>query len=147
MIMTSRYFWPKGSLVYRLKSNFEYYVELCNWRIVPSSRSDYYLIMDPFVHGLQTTLLSDTVAHSTRPSLRPKINYQPLKKLLSLAVSWVKVVKNCKILTFKVNFLPQKLSEAFYISLLKNIILEAHYLFVTFFENFNFQCQKISESF
>ena len=34
-----------------------------------------------------------TVAHSIRPSFRPKINNQPLKKF------WVKVVKNSKILT------------------------------------------------
>ena len=72
-----------------------------------------------FLYSLQaviismTSLLSHTVAHSTRPSLRPKTNYQPLKKFLSLAVSWVKVVKNCKILTFKVNFLRQNLSESF----------------------------------
>ena len=55
-----------------------------------------------------TSLLTHTVAHFTRPSFRPKSNNQPLKKFLSLAVSWVKVVKNCKILTFKVNFLCQK---------------------------------------
>ena len=58
-----------------------------------------------------TSLLAHTVAHSTRPSLRLKNNNQPHKKFLSLAVSWVKVVK---ILTFKVNFLCQKLSESFY---------------------------------
>ena len=59
-----------------------------------------------------TSLLTHTVAHSSRPSYRPKINNQPLKKFLSLAVSWVKVVKNCKILTFKVDFLSQKLSKS-----------------------------------
>ena len=61
-----------------------------------------------------TSLLTHSVAHSTRPSFRPKINNQPLKKFLSLMVIWVKVVKNGKILTFKVNFLCQKLSESFY---------------------------------
>ena len=61
-----------------------------------------------------TSLLTHTVAHTTRPSLWPKTNNQPLKKFLSLVVSWVKVVKNGKILTFKVNFLCQKLSESFY---------------------------------
>jgi hypothetical protein len=60
-----------------------------------------------------TSLLTHTVAYSTRPSFRSKTNNQPLKKFLSLAVSWLKVVKNCKILTFKVNFLCQKLSESF----------------------------------
>ena len=46
------------------------------------------------------------------PLFMPKANNQPLKKFLSLAVSWVKVVKNGKILTFKVNFLCQKLSKS-----------------------------------
>ena len=66
-----------------------------------------------FVKASMTSLLMHTVAHSTRPSFRLKTNNQPLKKFLSLAVSWVKVVKNGKILTFKVNFLCQKLSESF----------------------------------
>ena len=39
-------------------------------------------------------LLTHIVAHSTRPSFRPKTNNQPLKKCLSLAISWVKVVNN-----------------------------------------------------
>ena len=60
-----------------------------------------------------TTLLTHTVAHSTKPSFRPKTNNQPLKKFLNLALSWGKVVKNGKILTFKLNFLCQKLSESF----------------------------------
>ena len=34
-----------------------------------------------------TSLLTHTVAHSTRPSFRPKINNHPLKKFLILAVS------------------------------------------------------------
>ena len=59
-----------------------------------------------------TSLLTHTVAHSTRHSFKPKTNNQTFKKFLSLAVSWVKVVKNCKILTFKVNFLSQKLSDS-----------------------------------
>ena len=62
-----------------------------------------------------TTLLTNTVAHSTKPSFMPKTDNQPPKKFLSLALSWAKVVKNGKILTFKVNFLCQKISESFYI--------------------------------
>ena len=54
-----------------------------------------------------TSLLMHTVAHPIRPSYMPKIITSPLK-------SSVKVVKNGKILTFKVNFLCQKLSESFY---------------------------------
>ena len=60
-----------------------------------------------------TQLLTHTVAHSTEPSFRLKTNNQPLKKFLSLALSWTKVVKNGYILTFKVNFLCQKISESF----------------------------------
>ena len=60
------------------------------------------------------TLLTHTVAHSTKPSFLHKTNNHPLKKFLSLALSWAKVVKiNGKILTFKVNFLRQKISESF----------------------------------
>ena len=60
-----------------------------------------------------TQLLMLSVAHSTKPSFSPKTNNQPLKKFLSLALSSTKVVKNGKILTFKVNFLCQKISESF----------------------------------
>ena len=41
-----------------------------------------------------TTLLTHTVAHSTKPSFMPKTNNQPPKKFLSLALSWAKLVKN-----------------------------------------------------
>ena len=41
-----------------------------------------------------TSLLTHTVAHSTRPSFRPKTNYQPLKKFLSLAIFYVKNYPN-----------------------------------------------------
>ena len=41
-----------------------------------------------------TSLLTHNVAHSTRHSFRPKTNNQPMKKFLSLAFSWVKVIKN-----------------------------------------------------
>ena len=74
-----------------------------------------------------TQLLLHTVAHSTRPSFRPKTNNQPTKKFLSLAVTWVKVVKMCKILTFKVNFLCQKWSVSFYF-----LYLEVYHLRSTF---------------
>ena len=60
-----------------------------------------------------TTLLTHNFAHSTKPSFRPKTNNQPPKKFLSLALSCAKDVKNGKILTFKVNFLCQKISESF----------------------------------
>ena len=86
-----------------------------------------------YMHISITSLLTHTVAHSTGPSFRLKTNNQPFKKFLSLSVSWVKVVKNGKISTFKVNFLCKILSKFS----LKNVILGAHFLMLTFFENFN----------
>ena len=85
-----------------------------------------------------TSLLTHIVAHSTRPSFRPKINNQPLKKFLSLAVSWVKVVKNGKILTsksiFYVKYYPN-LSIFFFI---EEYDFRGTLMLFTFFENFNF---------
>ena len=52
-----------------------------------------FLVSNVFWQNSMTSLLMHTVAHSTRPSSRPKINNQPHKKFLSLAVSWVKVLK------------------------------------------------------
>ena len=56
--------------------------------------------------------------------------------------SCIQLSKRCqklKILTFKVNFLCQKISESFQKKIsLKNIILGAHFLLLTFFENFYF---------
>ena len=48
-----------------------------------------------------TSLLTHTVAHSTYQAFlslifRPKTNNQPIKKFLSLVISWVKVIKNWK---------------------------------------------------
>ena len=82
-----------------------------------------------------TQLLKHTIAHSTRPSLSPQNNNQPTKKLLILTVSWVKVVKNGKILTFKgkVKDYP-KLSNFFS---LKNMILW-HFLKTSLFKPLHF---------
>ena len=65
------------------------------------------------------------------------------RKLLNFE-NWIngevsKSAKKCKNLTFKVNFLCQKLSESFSIFFsLKNINLGAHFLLLTFFDNINF---------
>ena len=75
---------------------------------------EFEKIWVPWLWVSMTSLLMHTVVQSTRPSFRLKTTNQPLKKFLSLAVIWVKVVKNGKILTFKVNFLCQKLSESFF---------------------------------
>ena len=48
----------------------------------------------PFMFISMTSLLTHNIAHSTMHSFRPKTNNQPIKKFLSLALSWAKVVKN-----------------------------------------------------
>ena len=63
--------------------------------------------------GSMTSLLMHTVAHSTEPSFRPKINNQPLKKLLSLAFSWVKVVKMAKFWLLKSIFYVKNYSNLY----------------------------------
>ena len=65
------------------------------------------------IYFSMTQFLLHTIAHIAGSSFMLKANNQPYKKILDLAFSWVNVVKNCKILTFKVNFLCQKLSESF----------------------------------
>jgi hypothetical protein len=53
-----------------------------------------YHFKEPLCYWLVCPQVSThTVAHSTRPSFRPKANSQPLKNILSLGVSWVKNVK------------------------------------------------------
>ena len=65
-----------------------------------------------------------------------KTNNLPYKKFLGLAFSWVNIVENCKILTFKVNFPYQKLSESFQKNFaLNNINLGAQFLLLIFIEN------------
>ena len=70
-------------------------------------------------------------------------NRHTQKKLLNFE-NWVngevsKSAKSPNLLTFKVNFLYEKLSESFSIFFsLKNINLGAHFLLLTFFDNINF---------
>ena len=79
--------------------------------------------------------------YKIRKSL-PK-NQHTQRKLLNFE-NWVngevsKSAKSPNLLTFKVNFLCQKLSESFSIFFsLKNINLGAHFLLLTFFDNINF---------
>ena len=47
----------------------------------------HYKLLCRLLTVSMTSLLTHTVAHSTRPSFRLKTNNQPLKKFLSLAVS------------------------------------------------------------
>jgi hypothetical protein len=82
--------------------------------------------------------MTHIIAHFIGPSFMLKANNQPYKKVLDLAFSWVNMVKNCKILTFKVNFLCQKLSESFQKKFpLNNINLGAHFLLLTSFDKLN----------
>ena len=60
----------------------------------------------------------------------PKINNQPPKKFLSLGLGWAKVVKNGKIFYVKKYPNLSKKNSS------KNMILGAHFLLLTFFENF-----------
>ena len=64
----------------------------------------------------------------TRPFFWPKTNNHLSKKFLSLNITWVKVGKMSKILTFKVNFLCQKGSKSFYF-----FFIEEYHLWSTFF--------------
>ena len=67
-----------------MKSHFSWPVTLPNCKISDN-------IMDVLTsnnkHISMTSLLTHTVAHSTRPSLKPKTNNQPFKKFLSLVFS------------------------------------------------------------
>ena len=83
------------------------------WTLIFEEQTTYYIELPNSTSSSMTSLLMHTVAHSTRLYFTLKINNQLLKKFFSLSVSWVKVVKYGKILTFKVNFLCQKLSESF----------------------------------
>ena len=93
--------------------------------MINSCYSRYYVHREKLS---MTSLLTHTVTHSNRPSFRPKTNNQPIKKFWSLVVSWVKVVKNCKMLTFKIKGI---------LIFQKNILEEYHFR-STFFENFSF---------
>ena len=70
-------------------------------------------------------------------------NQHTQRKFLNFE-NWVngevsKSAKSPNLLTFKINFLCQKLSESFSIFFsLKNINLGAHFLLLTFFDNINF---------
>ena len=56
--------------------------------IFQGKETDYLLFISSlYKKNIMTSILAHTVAHSTRPSFRPKINSQPLKHFLSLAVS------------------------------------------------------------
>ena len=91
------------------------------------------------LYSSMTQLLSHTIAHFTGSSFMLKANNQPYKIFFDLSFSWVNVVKNCKILTFKVNFLCQKLSESFQFFFISTYFnWGTHFLLLTFFDNFNF---------
>ena len=84
-----------------------------------------------------TTLLTHTVAYSTRHSFRPNTNYH----LIIFFNSYGHLSESCKILTFKVNILCQDNPNLSF----KNVILGAIFLLLTFFENFNFQTSLFSK--
>ena len=76
-----------------------------------------------------TQLLPHTVAHSTRPSFRPKINNQPSKKFLSLEITWVKSLQNVQNSDFQSQFSKSKMIQIF----LNKIFVEEYFLRSSFF--------------
>ena len=92
-----------------------------------------------------TQILSYTIAHYTGPSLMLKANNQPYKFFWGFAFSWVNVVKSCKILTLKVNFLWQKLSESFHFFFIEQYQFRSTYFVIDSFDNFNFYSTLFSK--
>ena len=88
----------------------------------------------PRLFGSMTQLLTHSVAHSTKPSSRPKTDNQCIKKFLSLALSWAKVVKNWtsfyEIKWFE-NWSFQKMS------ITKSVPLKSYSSKIIFFMNMN----------
>ena len=99
--------WIEIHIAYRLavkkcqdltsKVNFQYQ-KPSNWKAENWHLTTFTLLSNHIPYSREyysmTTLLTHTVAHSTKPSFRTKTNNQPLKKFLSLALGWTKVVKN-----------------------------------------------------
>ena len=85
-----------------------------------------------------TSLLTHTFEHSNRSSCRSKTNNQPIKKFLSQLSKSCQKWQNSD---FQSQFSMSKIIRSFLIFFffsLKNMILGAHLLLLTFFENFNF---------
>ena len=86
-----------------------------------------------------TSLLTHTFPHSTRPSFMPKINNQLLKKFNScgqLSKSFLKWQNS----DFQSQFSVSKINRIFWkIFSLKNLILGAHLLLLTFLETSIFE--------
>ena len=81
---------------------------------IPTWRLSMLICLYPNdMYNSMTQLLSHTFAHLTGPSFILKAKLLPNKIVLGLTSTCIKVVENCKILTFKDNFLHQKLSESF----------------------------------
>ena len=74
----------KRDTFYYTKPNFKKWVDDSTLRLLTEYYSQF-LISNMNIS--MTSLLMRTVAHSTRPSFRPKINNQPTKKFLSLEIT------------------------------------------------------------
>ena len=85
------------------------------------------------------SLLTHAVTHSDRPSFRPKTNNKPIKKFLNSCGQLGKSCQKLQNSDFQSQFSMSKIIRIFLKKIsLKNIILGAHILLLTFFENFNF---------
>ena len=81
-----------------------------------------------------TQLLLHTFTHLTGSSFMLKAKLLPNKTFLGLMQTCIKGVENGKILTFKVNFLHQTLSESFYFFFIEE------YQFRSTFSSLKFIC-------
>ena len=77
-------FEDKRDTLYYTEPNFKKWVDDSTLRLL----TDYFSqFLKSNMNISMTSLLMHTVAHSTRPSFRPKTNNQPLKKFLGLVFS------------------------------------------------------------
>ena len=96
-------------------------------------------------YGLRSFQTGDTKLERFLPT------NQHTQRILQNFENWIngevsKSAKSPNLLTFKVNFLYQKLSESFSIFFsLKNINLGAHFLLLTFFDIINFYITLLSK--
>ena len=106
---------------------------LRNWKLIIANLFKSRLQVSLWQYGLWNFQTGGTKLQRSLPKNRHT------QKKLSNFENWVsgevsKSAKSPKLLTFKVNFLYQKLSESFSIFFsLKNINLGAHFLLLTFF--------------
>ena len=131
------------------KKVYPWWKQCCIWDGKKCQRSKYclFLLLGRLGRATSTVwqygLWSFQTGGTNLERFLPK-NQHIQRKLLNFE-NWVngevsKSAKSPNLLTFKVNFLCQKISESFSIFFsLKNINLGAHFLLLTFFDNFKIE--------